>query len=178
VGQAGERDHLSARALSHLKQIARRFQITIFMVVHPTKESGRNMTLETASLCDVSGGTAWNDKADLGIVIWADDVWQPERHIKICESRNFVRYGQPGIVRMQFDRARSVYNVIGAGKWETLSLLEELTAPPVVGPPLRRFDFHPATARARAVGGILPLGDEALKPASRTLGQQGVGVGD
>jgi twinkle protein len=100
------------RAIRYLKRIGRRYQITIIIVAHPTKESGRTMTIEDASLYDVSGGAAWNDKADLGVIVWAEDVKQPERDIKICKSKNFKRFGVPGIVRMEFDWKKSVYRVI------------------------------------------------------------------
>jgi twinkle protein len=100
------------RAIKYLKRLARRFQIAIIIVAHPTKEGGGATSIAEASLYDISGGAAWNDKADLGVIVWADDVLQPERWIKVAKSRSFIRYGRPGIVCMQFDSRRSIYTVI------------------------------------------------------------------
>jgi twinkle protein len=100
------------RALKHIKRLARRLQIAIIIVAHPTKEGGRVESIKDASLYDINGGAAWNNKADLGVIVWADNVLRPERSLKIAKSRNFIRYGRPGIVQMRFDAACSIYTVV------------------------------------------------------------------
>jgi len=103
------------RALKHLKRLARRFQIAVIVVVHPTAAGGRVVSVEDASLYDINGGAGWNNKADLGVIVWADDVRAPERHIKVAKSKNFKRYGRPGIVRMRFDSERASFDFVGSG---------------------------------------------------------------
>jgi twinkle protein len=99
------------RALKHLKRLARRFQITIVIVAHPTKEGGKAMSINDASLYDVNGGAVWNNKADVGVIVWADNIASPERQIKVDKSKNFVRFGRPGIVRMRFDPRQSTFTL-------------------------------------------------------------------
>ena len=99
------------RALKHLKRIARRFQIAIIIVAHPTKEGGKAKSIEDADLYDVNGGAVWNNKADLGVIVWADDIASPERQIKVCKSKSFIRFGRPGIVRMRFDPRQSTFTL-------------------------------------------------------------------
>ena len=57
------------RALKYIKRLARRFQITIIIVAHPTKEGGKVTSLAEASLYDINGGAVWNNKADLGVIV-------------------------------------------------------------------------------------------------------------
>jgi twinkle protein len=100
------------RALKHLKRLARRFQITIIIVAHPTKEGGKAKSIDEAGLYDVNGGAVWNNKADLGVIVWADDIASPDRQIKVDKSKNFIRMGTPGIVRMRFDPLQSTFKLI------------------------------------------------------------------
>jgi twinkle protein len=100
------------RALRELKRLGRRFQITIIIVAHPTKEGGKASSIEDANLYDINGGAVWNNKADLGVIVWADDVKCPDRFVKVAKSKDFARYGMPGIVKMRLDAQRSIYMAI------------------------------------------------------------------
>jgi twinkle protein len=82
------------RALKHLKRLARRFQIALIIVAHPTKEGGK-ASIKEASLYDINGGAVWNNKADLGVIVRAeaDEVTAPERWIKVAKSKDFHRFG-------------------------------------------------------------------------------------
>jgi twinkle protein len=100
------------RALKYLERMARRFQLAIFVVCHPTKEGGRLMSVPDASLYDINGGAVWNNKADLGVVVLADDVNNTIRHIKIVKSKEFLVMGLPGTVSMSFDTSRVVYSCL------------------------------------------------------------------
>jgi twinkle protein len=100
------------RALKYLKRLARRFQIAIFVVCHPTKDGGKNASLQDVSLYDINGGAVWANKADLGVIIWADDVNTTIRSVKIAKSKNFSIMGRPGIVTMQFDPVAVQYTCL------------------------------------------------------------------
>jgi len=97
------------RAIRQLKRMARRYQIAIFIVAHPTKDGGKNSGINDASLYDIAGGAVWNNKADIGVVVWADDVNTKLRTIKICKSKNFQVMGAPGSVQMEYDPAKATY---------------------------------------------------------------------
>jgi len=106
------------RALKYLKRLARRFQIAIIIVAHPNLGGGKGVTsVADASLYDINGGAVWNNKADLGVIVWAEDVLSPDRWVKVAKSKDFIRFGQPGTVRMRFDAARSIYAAISKGAW-------------------------------------------------------------
>lgn len=101
------------RALRQIKRFARRFQVAIIIVTHPTKEGGKLNSVEDFTLYDINGGAVWNNKADLGVLVWADDVQSQERAIKVAKSKDFLRMGQPGIVRMVYNPDRALYTVKG-----------------------------------------------------------------
>jgi twinkle protein len=100
------------RALRDLKRLSRQFQIAIIIVAHPTKEGGRVESIKDASLYDINGGAAWNNKADLGVIVWADNVGTADRFIKVAKSKDFVRFGKPGTVQMRFDPKRAIYTLV------------------------------------------------------------------
>jgi twinkle protein len=100
------------RALRELKSLSRRFQIAIILVTHPNLQGGKLSLVEEATLYDINGGAAWNNKADLGVIVWADDVKSSDRFVKVSKSKDFIRFGIPGMVRMRFDAVHSTYSVI------------------------------------------------------------------
>jgi twinkle protein len=102
------------RALRHLKRVARRFQVSIFIVAHPTKEGGKSKSIEDADLYDINGGAVWNNKADLGVIVWAEDTTRTERIVKVAKSKDFIRMGRPGMVRMIFEPEHATFACRGA----------------------------------------------------------------
>jgi twinkle protein len=104
------------RALKDLKRMARRYRITIIIVAHPNLAGGRVKAIEEASLYDINGGAVWNNKADLGVIVWADDVTAPLRKIKVAKSKSFMRFGTPGIVDMEFDSRKATFNFLSAAQ--------------------------------------------------------------
>src|SRR5262249_1723472 len=100
------------RALRELKRLARRFQIAIILVTHPNLQGGKVTSVEEATLYDINGGAAWNNKADLGVIVWADDVTNPHPLVQVAKSKGFIRFGIPGTVQMRFDAVHSTYSLI------------------------------------------------------------------
>lgn len=100
------------RAIKHLKTLIRRYKIGIFVVNHPTKEGGKMGSVKEISLYDIAGGAVWRNKADVGVIVWADERNRPERDIKVDKSKNFDRYGRPGIVTMRFVKEKSIYECL------------------------------------------------------------------
>lgn len=103
------------RALKHLKRLARRFQLAIIVVAHPTATGGRVSSIAEANLYDINGGAVWNNKADLGVIVWADETASLDRYIKVAKSKDFQRMGRPGVVRMCFAPERASFDFVGAG---------------------------------------------------------------
>lgn len=97
------------RALRQLKKFSRRYQVAIIIVTHPHSVGGRVNSLEDFTLYDINGGAAWNNKADLGVIVWADDTGAYDRRVKVAKSKDFQRFGQPGIVRMKYDPMKAIY---------------------------------------------------------------------
>jgi twinkle protein len=102
------------RALRHLKRMTRRFQISLFIVAHPTKEGGKSKSIEDADLYDINGGAVWNNKADLGVIVWAENTARLERVIKVAKSKEFTRMGWPGTVNMVFEPEHATFSCRGA----------------------------------------------------------------
>jgi twinkle protein len=100
------------RALRELKRLCRRYQIAIIIVAHPTKEGGKSKTLGDADLYDINGGAVWNNKADIGVVVWCED--EPAktlaRLIKVAKSKDFKVFGSPGVVEMVFNPQRMTFS--------------------------------------------------------------------
>lgn len=108
--QKGEReDEYINRAIRQLKRLAKRFKILVIVVAHPTKMSDKG-NIKKPTLYDISGGATWYNKADYGIVVWRDDVRECQTDIIISKVK-FQRYaGKPGILHLEYDRARSDYD--------------------------------------------------------------------
>lgn len=98
-------------ALKEIKRIARRLQIAIIIVTHPTK-GVQGKSIEDMSLYDVSGSNAWNNKADHGIIIARDPDDDRITHVKISKSRRQEIMGKPGTVKMQFARERAGFSIV------------------------------------------------------------------
>ena len=101
-------------ALRGLKRLARRYQIAIIVVTHPSKEGGKLKEIEDMSLYDIAGAAAWKNKADHGIIIHRNEekkfTW-----VKIDKSKNHAVMGTPGIVKMRFSVARGTYEFVEKG---------------------------------------------------------------
>lgn len=104
------------RALRQLKRLARRYRICLAIVAHPDKQSGRsNQPIEQWSLYDIDGGAVWNNKADHGLVIVHNKDVKGETYWNISKSKDWLRMGEPGIVRMRFSPATATYRFMAAG---------------------------------------------------------------
>jgi twinkle protein len=90
------------RGIRLLKRLAKRLQIHMTVIVHPTKAvSGENPRIP--NLYDCEGSAHWFNKPDLGVIV-SRDPEQPmsdETIIRIAKVR-FRETGQRGDVRMRF----------------------------------------------------------------------------
>jgi twinkle protein len=99
------------QALRDLKRLARRYQLAIIVVAHPTKGAGAK-SVEEVSLYDISGSAAWKNKADHGIIVHRLPT-DPETTIKIDKSKDFWVMGAPGAVRMRYQPRTASFEFVG-----------------------------------------------------------------
>lgn len=102
-------------ALRKLKRLARAYQLMIFIVAHPSKEGGRMKEINDLDLYCIAGSSAWNNKADHGIIVHRPDKSKQDVYIKIAKSKDHLNMGRPGIVRMKYMPASARYAFIGHG---------------------------------------------------------------
>ena len=111
----GVAEHLYiSRMLKLIKAKAREYSLAVFLVAHPTKASA-DKGIEDLTLCDVSGGMAWNAKADHGVVMARAEENSDEIHVRVSKSRDQSQMGFPGIVTMRFLADRGTYEYVGKG---------------------------------------------------------------
>lgn len=89
------------RTVRTLRRFAKRFNIHLIIVAHPTKmprtDSGTYMM---PGLLDVSGGAVWRNKATQGIIV--HKTGPDETIVKIDKSKYWSILGRPGTVKLAF----------------------------------------------------------------------------
>jgi twinkle protein len=103
------------KALKDLKRLARRYQIALIVVTHPSKSGGQVKPLEDMTLYDVAGSAAWRNKADHGVIVYRASKDDPVTHIKVDKSKDFALMGTPGVVRMKYRATLGTYEWVGSG---------------------------------------------------------------
>jgi len=96
-------------ALRDLKRIMRRYGITIIIVAHPDKSAGRNEGIDDMTLYSISGGAAWKNKADGGIIVGRDEE-TTRTIIKVDKRKDWDVMGHPGQAELDFDPASGLYS--------------------------------------------------------------------
>ena len=102
------------KALKQLKGWARRLNICLIIVTHPSKAI-QSKEIQDINLYDISGSSAWNNKADHGVVLKrVEDPEDPDRptnfvDVKVTKSKDWETMGVPGRCVLEFDRRRRVY---------------------------------------------------------------------
>ena len=90
------------RAIREFLRFARRFEVLVVVVCHPTKMGGEGKGANKPSLYDVSGSAHWFNKSDAGLVLWRPDIHVGDVEVDVKKVR-FRQAGRPGIVRFVFD---------------------------------------------------------------------------
>ena len=94
-----ETDYTS-RALRQLKRFAKRFQVHVILVAHPTKMQRINGEYQKPTLYDIAGSANFANKTDVGIVVHKVD--QDTSLVEVLKSRYWEEIGRPGGVLMQY----------------------------------------------------------------------------
>lgn len=90
------------RAIRALKRFARRHEVAVIVVAHPTKMGSGKDGVICPTLYDISGSAAWFSKADVGIVVWRKDLQYPSADIRVRKARR-RSIGKVGDVSLDFD---------------------------------------------------------------------------
>lgn len=102
-------------AIKEFKRFARRFDVHVIVVAHPTKMPGG----EKPTLYSISDSAHWANKADIGIVIWKPDFESNFAEISINKSRYHEEIGRPGIVRVEFSPVTKKFSKVEFQEKET-----------------------------------------------------------
>lgn len=100
-----------ARAVRALKRFARRYEVAVIVVAHPTKDVGKDGNLRTVRLYDIEGSATWYNKADHGVIVERPNKNAADAIIYIQKVRHIGRTGRPAKMTMQFDPASERFRV-------------------------------------------------------------------
>lgn len=88
------------RAIKTFKRFARKFQIHLIVVAHPSKQlKDADGNYRVPTLYDISDSSHWYNKADIGIVVHRDEN---KTIIRVAKSRYHDEIGTPGEVCATF----------------------------------------------------------------------------
>ena len=91
------------RAIKALKRFAKKFQVHMIVIAHPTKSTkDADGKYRIPTLYDISDSANWYNKCDIGIIVHKDKA--DETTIKVQKSRYHEIIGVPGEVTMQYSK--------------------------------------------------------------------------
>lgn len=91
------------RAIKTFKRFARKFQVHMIVVAHPTKSlKDGDGKYKMPTLYDISDSANWYNKCDLGLIVHRENA--DDTIIKVQKSRYHEEIGRPGEVRMHYGR--------------------------------------------------------------------------
>lgn len=103
-----ETDYIN-RAIRSLKRFARRFDVLVIVVAHPTKMNDHGK-VRMPTLYDISGSANWANKADYGAIVWRDDVSEGgASKIKLAKIKKHGLMGKPGTIELELDKNSMTY---------------------------------------------------------------------
>jgi len=101
-----ERDVSETEAIGNILSTARKFarknNIALWIVAHPTKlkRDPKTKKYPIPGLYDISGSAHWSNKADFGITVWRDfDADITEIHVDKCK---FKYHGAVGVAKLKY----------------------------------------------------------------------------
>jgi len=98
-----EDEHIS-EVLTKIRRFARKYGVHVWLIAHPrTLVKDKDNTYPVPTLYDISGGSQFRNKADMGLSIWRDvnDKSAPTQ-VHVLKVR-FEECGEIGLVELYFD---------------------------------------------------------------------------
>lgn len=102
-------------ALRKIKRIGRALNMIIMIVVHPSKEGGRQKEITEMDLYGIAGAAAWANKADHGFIIHRPDHSKSTTFVKLAKSKDHATMGTPGIITMEYIPSQGKYRQVRVG---------------------------------------------------------------
>lgn len=105
------------RAIRSLKSFARRYDVMVIVVAHPTKEvnNSKDGKLRTPRLYDIDGAAHWYNKCDHGIVVERPTWNGAEVNIYIAKVRLQGDAGTRAKMTMEFHKQSARYTALECG---------------------------------------------------------------
>jgi len=103
----------TGKAIKELKYLAKRLQIALIVVAHPSKPHPGSR-LKCPTPYDISGSAHWYNKPDVCIAVWRDvdrdgNFKGTNTEIRVQKSRYWNSIGRPGTVKLWFDSGCNRY---------------------------------------------------------------------
>ena len=100
-----------SQSLRLIKSFARQMEMCVIVVAHPAKmRRDKFGKVPCPGLWDIADSAAWNNRADLGVVIWRPDQNANDlTEISVVKSRDHYSLGVPGIVTLQWQPGASKF---------------------------------------------------------------------
>lgn len=99
VGNNQSAHEYASQAIRKFKKFAKKWGVHLVIVAHPTKIR-QEMRDQPMSLYDIADTAAWNNRCDLGVVVFSREAGMMEVHV--LKSRYHRKIGRPGMVRFMF----------------------------------------------------------------------------
>jgi twinkle protein len=98
-----------SQLLGRVKRFAQNHGVHVWIVAHPAKMQRENGKLQPPTLYDISGSANWANKADIGIVVYRDEMAPNTADIYVRKVR-FKSVGKIGAVRLRYDPPTGRYS--------------------------------------------------------------------
>jgi twinkle protein len=89
--------------LTQLREFARAMNVALWIVAHPRiMQRGKDGKFPMPSLWDISGSAHWRNRADVGLVVYREDLKKHELKVEVAKVR-FKSTGKPGTAHFSYD---------------------------------------------------------------------------
>lgn len=99
------------RALRALNRFRHMYGVMVIILIHPTKEVGKDGRARAPTPYDADGSSQWFNKADHFIIVHRDNEAADEALVRIAKVK-FDGTGKKGAVRLAFDTESSRFNAL------------------------------------------------------------------
>jgi twinkle protein len=102
-----------SEALSKIRRFARKYDLSAWIVAHPSKlrKDPQTGNYAVPTLYDIAGSANWRNKADNGIVVWRDFSREDSIIEVFIQKVRFKHVGKVGSVQLKWNFKTGVYTV-------------------------------------------------------------------
>jgi twinkle protein len=101
----------TGRALRALNRFRHMYGVMVIILIHPTKEVGKDGKARAPTPYDADGSAHWFNKADHFLIVHRENEAADEALVRIAKVK-FDGTGKKGAVRLAFDTASSRFNAL------------------------------------------------------------------